>query len=129
VSNETNSPLTTWNSLAAPVEVGHLSAALCHYGNISYRIGAPAPTPRINDALGTVSVAGEVHRELQQHLGTHGIDLAKQPFQLGAWLHLDAISDTDAITRVESQDEFALARARFLLREVQRPPYVIPDQV
>jgi predicted dehydrogenase len=113
--------------LAATVEIGHLSASLCHYGNISYRVGDTAPTSRIDDALGAVPVAGEIHRELQQHLGIHEIDLTKQPFQLGAWLELDAAGDS--IVGVDSQDEHALERARFLLREVQRPPYVIPEQV
>jgi hypothetical protein len=113
--------------LAATVEIGHLSASLCHYGNISYRVGDNAPTSRIDDALGAVPVAGEIHRELQQHLGIHEIDLTKQPFRLGSWLELDAVGD--GIVGVDSQDEHALERARFLLREVQRPPYVIPEHV
>jgi predicted dehydrogenase len=113
--------------LAAPVEVGHLSASLCHYGNISYRVGDAAPGARINEALGAVPAAGEIYRELQQHLTVHEVDLAKHPFRLGSWLQLDAIGDS--ITAVDSQNESALERARFLLREVQRRPYVIPEQV
>jgi predicted dehydrogenase len=113
--------------LAAPVEAGHLSAALCHYGNISYRVGDAAPASRIAEALGALPAAGEIHRELQQHLQAHEVDLKKQPFRLGPWLELDAIGDS--ITAVASQNEAALDRARFLLREVQRPPYVIPEQV
>ena len=113
--------------LAAPVEAGHLSAALCHYGNISYRVGDAAPSSRIGDALGAIPVAGEIHRELEQHLGVHQVDLAKHPFRLGPWLQLDAVGDS--IVGVSSKNEYALERARFLLREVQRPPYVIPEQV
>ncbi len=113
--------------LAAPVEVGHLSAALCHYGNISYRVGDTAPSARIAETLGEFPAAQEIHRELQAHLGVHGVDLAKQPFRTGPWLQLDAIGDS--ITRVDSPREDALERARYLLRETQRPPYVIPDQV
>jgi predicted dehydrogenase len=113
--------------LAAPVETGHLSASLCHYGNISYRVGDPTPGARIADALGAFPAATEIHRELQAHLDVHGVDLNRHPFRLGPWLHLDAIGDS--ITRLDTQNETALDRARFLLRETQRPPYVIPEQV
>ncbi|WP_414662567.1 Gfo/Idh/MocA family protein [Horticoccus sp. 23ND18S-11] len=113
--------------LAAPVETGHISASLCHFGNISYRVGAPAATARIDETLGAFLAASEIHRELQTHLGVHGIDVAKQPFRLGPWLNLDAIGD--GITSLDTPDDTALARARFLLKETQRPPYVIPEQV
>ncbi|MEI6467063.1 MAG: Gfo/Idh/MocA family oxidoreductase [Verrucomicrobiota bacterium] len=113
--------------LAAPVETGHLSASLCHYGNISYRVGAPAPTKQIDESLGAFPAAGGIHRELQTHLGVHGIDLAQQPLRLGPWLNLDPVGDS--ITGLDTNHEPALERARFLLREIQRPPYTIPEQV
>jgi predicted dehydrogenase len=113
--------------LAAPVETGHLSASLCHFGNISYRAGETAPGSRIDEAIGAFPAAGEIHRELQAHLKVHGVDLAKHPFRLGPWMQLDAIGDN--ITAVDSRREGALEHARFLLRETQRPPYVIPEQV
>ncbi len=113
--------------LAAPVETGHLSAAVCHYGNIAYRVGAPAPAAKIDDVLGAFPAAGAIHKELQTHLGVHGIDLAKNPFRLGPWLNLDAIGDS--IVKAEGADEPALDRARWLLRETQRRPYAIPETV
>jgi predicted dehydrogenase len=113
--------------LAAPVATGHLSASLCHFGNISYRVGEPAPTRRIEEAVRDFPAAGEIHRELQTHLKVHEVDLAKQPFRLGPWLQLDGAGDQ--ITALDTKDEVALARARFLLKETQRPPYVIPDVV
>jgi predicted dehydrogenase len=113
--------------LAAPVETGHLSASLCHFGNISYRVGASAPTARIDEALGEFPAAGGIHRELQAHLDVHGVDLKQQPFRLGPWLQLDPSGDT--ITGLSTPAPNALERARFLLKETQRPPYVIPEQV
>jgi hypothetical protein len=113
--------------LAAPVETGHLSASLCHFGNISYRVGASAPVAAVDDALTPFPAAAGIHRELQTHLGVHGVDLAKNPFRLGPWLNLDAIGD--GITAVSPASEGTLEHARFLLKETQRPPYVIPDQV
>lgn len=113
--------------LAAPVETGHLSASLCHYGNISYRVGEPAPGAKIDETLGAFPAATAIHRELQAHLGAHAIDLARQPFRLGPWLQLDATGD--GISGVDTHREDTLAHARFLLKETQRPPYVIPDVV
>lgn len=114
-------------NLAAPVEVGHLSASLCHFGNISYRVGASAPTSAIDAAIGEFSAVAGIHRELQTHLGVHGIDLQQQPFRLGPWLTIDAIGD--GIAAVGSQNEGTLERARFHLKDTQRPPFVIPEQV
>ena len=113
--------------LAAPVETGHLSAALCHYGNISYRAGDAAAPAAVDATLDQFPAAGGIHRELQAHLGVHGVDLARQPFRLGPWLNLDAVGDS--ITSVSSSKEGALEYARFLLKETQRPPYAIPEKV
>ena len=113
--------------LAAPVETGHLSAALCHYGNISYRVGQPTADRGIEQALGQFPAAVGIHRELQAHLRVHGIETAKQPFRHGPWLQLDA--GGDQIAAVDTGGEPALEHARFLLRETQRPPYAIPEQV
>lgn len=111
--------------LAAPVEVGHASAAVCHYGNISYRLGKSAGAARVAKALEAIPAAAEIGRSLQQHLGMHGIDLEKQRFSLGPWLDLDHTGD--AIVAVESGFESRLPLAQHLLRETPRPPYVIPS--
>ena len=113
--------------LAAPVETGHLSASLCHYGNISYRVGESAAPAQVDAALGSFPAAQGIHRELQTHLGVHGIDLARRPFQLGPWLDLDASGD--GIAAVGTPRPGALEHARFLLKETQRAPYAIPDVV
>jgi predicted dehydrogenase len=113
--------------LAAPVTVGHVSASVCHYGNISLRVGRPADPAAIAKTLETIPAAAEVGRSMQEHLKVHGIDLAKQRLTLGPWLELDPAKDE--ITRVSSRNEASLARARYLVHEAQRPPYVIPEQV
>lgn len=113
--------------LAAPVTVGHVSAACCHYGNISLRVGKAGGSAKIARALEPIPAAAEIGHALQAHLGLHGVDLRKQPLTVGPWLEID--SATDAITRAEPANEASLGRARYLLRETQRPPYVIPEQV
>jgi hypothetical protein len=113
--------------LAAPTTIGHVSAALCHYGNISYRVGEPADPATIRTTLEPIPAAAEIGRSLQEHLKVHGVDLAQQRMTLGPWLEID--SATDNITKLSSGDEDALRRARYLLHEAQRPPFVIPEKV
>ena len=113
--------------LAAPATVGHVSAALCHYGNISLRVGEAAAPAAIARDLESIPAAAEMNRSMQEHLKVHGIDLTQQRLTLGPWLEIDPA--TDAITQLSSRDETALARARYLLHEAQRPPFVIPEKV
>lgn len=113
--------------LAAPAIAGHVTAAMCHYGNISLRVGEAADAATITRALEPISAATEIGRSVRQHLEVHGIDLAKRRLALGPWLEIDPA--TDDITRVSSRDETAHARARYLLHEAQRPPFVLPDKV
>lgn len=115
------------SELAAPVTIGHVSASICHYGNISLRIGKPADTSTITQALEAMPAAAKITDSLQKHLGVHGIDLDKQPLTLGDWLEVDGAQDT--VTSVGSGDQARLERARYLVHEAQRPPFVIPEQV
>jgi predicted dehydrogenase len=111
--------------LAASIETGHGSTALCHYGNISHRIGRPARWTEVQAAFEPVGPAREALDGLGQHLGAHGID--RDRLTLGPWLEL--ASKGDGIAGVGGGDENLLARARSLLEEPQRPPYLIPDSV
>jgi hypothetical protein len=113
--------------LAAPVETGHLSASLCHYGNISYRAGAPLAAAAAEKTMGDFPLAGALQRELYDHLRLHGVEPDKQPFRVGPWLNLDGSGD--GIASVSSGGPSTLEQARSLLRERQRPSYAIPDQV
>jgi predicted dehydrogenase len=113
--------------LAAPVETGHLSASLCHYGNISYRVGTPLAAAPAEKAMGDFPIAGALQRELHDHLRLHGVEPEKQPFRVGPWLKLDASGD--GIAAVDSGGPTTLEQARALLRERHRPAYAIPEQV
>ena len=109
--------------LAAPATLGHLAAATCHYGNISYRVGVPASGAAAESALGSFAVARGVLQELNQHVGLHGVDLARTPFTVGTSIHPDETGD--GIARVGATGD--LTTARYLLRETQRPPYGFGD--
>ena len=111
--------------LAASAATGHASASICHYGNISLRVGLPAAPDAVGTALASFPAAAAAAQSLQTHLGVHGVDLAAQPMALGPWLEIEAAGDT--ITAAGSPA--ALDRARQLLREPQRLTYAIPDTV
>ncbi len=113
--------------LAAPPETGHGSAGLCHFGNISMRVGAAASSAQIDHALGGMPAAAAMARGLQAHLGVHGVDLARTPLTLGPWMELERSGD--GIAKIEGDNPAQLERARYLVHETQRPPYVIPDVV
>jgi len=113
--------------LAAPVETGHLSASLCHYGNISYRVGAKVTHEHMVRAIAASPTALAIYDSQRKHLELHGVDLSRQPFRLGAWLEPDAAND--GIRSIATERESGLDDARFLLRETQRPPYIIPEVV
>jgi len=113
--------------LAAPVEVGHASAAMCHYGNISYRLGEAASPDKVTQTLEALPAVAAMNKSLQQHLAVNQIDMVKRPLRLGPWLELDQVGDS--INAIHQGTESQLAAARYLLRETPRPPYVIPDVV
>ena len=111
--------------LAAPIETGFGSTGLCHYGNISHRIGRPARWAEIQAALETVGPAREALDGFGQHLAAHGIDPDRERLTLGPWLQLEPRQD--GIAGVEGGDAALLAKARSLLQEPARPPYVLPE--
>lgn len=114
-------------ALAAPVEIGHLSAGLCHLANISYRVGAPANGQEISTALASTPTSAKICGELMTHLGVHGIDPKKRQVVLGPWMDVDLANDS--ISAVSSKRATALDHARYLLHEPQRAPFAIPEVV
>ena len=112
--------------LAAPIETGRVSTSTCLYGNVSYRLGAPATRAQAQDAVADLAPAVQVLDGLAAHLTAHGVDLAKPVITLGPWLEVDAgLSD---VTAVAGADRHRLEEARYLLKGAQRPPYVLREQ-
>jgi predicted dehydrogenase len=113
--------------LAAPIQVGHGSSSICHFGNISYRLGRAASPDQVRQSIQQFPQAVETLGRLKQHLAAHSVDIEKQPLTLGPWLEVDSAKET--VGAIAGGDDAALERARFLVKETQRPPFVIPDQV
>jgi predicted dehydrogenase len=68
---------------------GHLSAALAHMANISYRLGKTAGPGEIRERLQGDKRALELNDAFLEHLAANGIDTAKSPVRCGALLTFD----------------------------------------
>ncbi|HXJ59060.1 MAG TPA: Gfo/Idh/MocA family oxidoreductase [Verrucomicrobiae bacterium] len=107
------------SDLNADILEGHQSTALCHAGNISYRLGQAATPAEIQKQLSgskLSEIALETFERTRQHLVDNGLDTEKSPLRLGPLL------------QVQPEEERFLNRAdanAFLQREY-RKPFVLP---
>lgn len=72
-----------------PIEDGHLSSALCHLGNISYRLGTNAPFNKQTKSFGDDKEAVETFERMTQHLTDNGVNLTETNYRVGATLKID----------------------------------------
>ena len=102
--------------LNGDIEDGHLSSALCHLGNISYRLGETANVNEIATAVGSDEAKETLERTVR-HLTENEVDLGKTPMALGPKLTLDG-------------EKFKGSRAdeanKLVTREY-RKPFVVPE--
>ncbi len=78
--------------LNADILGGHLSAGLCHLGNISYLLGRKASTDEIAKQLQQRKLHDDSRDTLRrtcEHLKANNVDLAKTQLTLGPWLNFD----------------------------------------
>jgi hypothetical protein len=109
--------------LNAEIEKGHVSAALCHLGNISYRVGSAKPLGKSDDLVllgGNEAVSQTWHRT-KKHLEKNGVDLATTEYVLGRKLSIDPRQETFV---GEGADD-----ANRLLSRQYRKPFAVPDKI
>jgi len=107
--------------LTADILEGHLSSALCHMGNISYRLGAGKPPDQIAETIKGDKMHAECFGRFLEHIKANEADLAKTPIILGPWLDMDCEKEqfTGALA----------AKANELVTRRYREPFVVPDKV
>jgi predicted dehydrogenase len=103
------------DDLNAEVEVGHVSTAVCHTGNISLRVGQVASAAKQRAAVADVPVFAKMHERFVKHLEANDIDV--NAATLGPWLKVDPARECFA-----GHDA-----ANELVRGYYREPYVVPD--
>jgi predicted dehydrogenase len=109
------------SDLNADVLEGHLSSALCHMGNVSYRLGKEAARGAIVEHIQGQKDFGEAFERFQEHLLVNGVDVKQTPRMLGPWLTMDP--QTERFTGEFAQEANVLARGTY------REPFVVPEQV
>jgi len=110
--------------LRADVLEGHLSTALVHMANISYRLGTPHSPEEAREAIvDRGSEAAEALARCREHLAVNGVDWSKAKFVVGPWLEMDGRSERFV------GDAGIAARANQLARPPYRKPFVVPDEV
>jgi predicted dehydrogenase len=109
------------NELNAEILEGHQSTALCHAGNISWRLGREATIAEIREQLSQLQVEADVQETLDrtvEHLGDNKVNVESSPMKLGVVLRPHA--------ELEEFVDNADANA-FLTREY-RKPFVVPEE-
>ena len=79
--------------LNADIEEGHLSSALCHTGNISYKLGEKLGPGAIRERLQSNGAMIETLNRMVNHLESNGIDLNASRLSLGASLKMDTAKE------------------------------------
>jgi predicted dehydrogenase len=98
---------------------GHLSSALCHTGNISYRLGKKSTPDAVKEAIKADKGATETFERMAAHLAANGVDLEKTPATLGPVLQMDPKVEKF----IGNKDADAM-----LTREY-RAPFIVPERV
>ncbi|MGI8967311.1 MAG: Gfo/Idh/MocA family oxidoreductase [Limisphaerales bacterium] len=107
------------SDLNADILEGHLSSALCHTGNISYRTGQKEDPEKIKEAIKADKKTTETFERMATHLEANGVDLTKTKATLGTFLEMD--------TKAEKFTNNSAAN-KLLTREY-RKPFVVPEKV
>jgi predicted dehydrogenase len=81
-------------TLNGEINEGHLSSALCHLANISYRLGQPQPFSPEPAAFTGNAVAHEALERVKEHLTANNVNLASTQFRVGTLLNLDVAAET-----------------------------------
>ena len=115
------------SALSAPIREGHISSAVCHLGNLSYRLGEPVIAAACRQSIGNHAQAEETFDRLGKSLGGIGVDLAKTPFTLGPWLETNP--ETGEILGAGQGEPTKLTQARALAKGAHRSPYEMPKNL
>ena len=107
--------------LNADILQGHLSASLCHLGNISYYLGKQMPIAELETTLGGIKEPNEdllaTYGRVKKYLTDNKVDLAKTELALGPVLKVDPAKET-----ILGNDT-----AKAMLTRDYRKPFVVPE--
>jgi predicted dehydrogenase len=102
--------------LNADILEGHLSSALCHLGNISYRLGTSVMPSDARQEIGSSKETQETFERFADHLAENKVDLEQAKVTLGPKLTIDPKTET-----FPGND-----KANPMLTRQYRAPYIVP---
>jgi len=105
-------------ALAADILEGHLSSALCHLGNISYRLAKAMPFEKPKD-FGDDKIVGDSIMTMLENTRAIGVDPAKTTLWVGPKLKFDPKTEKFVDNPAANQ----------LLTRNYRAPFVVPEKV
>lgn len=107
------------SELHADIEQGHISSALCHTANISYRLGKTAEPDAIREQIKGDRDAVNTFNRMADHLQKNNVDLNKTKATLGRVLKMDVAQERF----IDSSDANAMIKREY------RKPFVVPENV
>jgi predicted dehydrogenase len=107
------------SDLNADILEGHLSSALCHLGNASYRLGVEQPFSKQMRAFGDDREAYETLLRMREHLEDNKVPLDSTLYRVGRRVTIDPVTETFV-------DD---SEANRLLTREYRKPFVVPEKV
>ncbi|MGA2662065.1 MAG: Gfo/Idh/MocA family oxidoreductase [Verrucomicrobiota bacterium] len=105
--------------LKADILEGHLSSALCHTGNISYRLGRTRAPEEIRETVKAQPGMAEALGRMEEHLAANQVDLHKTRATLGVLLKMDP----------KKERFIGASAANLSLTRDYRHPFVVPENV
>jgi predicted dehydrogenase len=108
--------------LHADIEEGHLSSALCHLGNVSYRLGEVVPGSEVQKRLESAKAKDEclaTFERFKTHLRDNQISADTTPLHFGALLAIDG--------KAESFTGSQSAKANTMLTREYRKGFEVPS--
>ena len=107
------------SDLHCPIVEGHISAALCHLANASYRLGKPHMFDAPVKTLGEQMELHEAFGRFQQHLADSVANVRDSSFQLGPKLAFNG----------QSENFGANEQANAMLTREYRQPFFVPARL
>lgn len=107
------------SDLNADIWQGHVSSALCHTGNISYRLGAGKKPEAVKEELDGDKLLREATERMFAHLEANGVSLDSAKVNIGPMLRMDP----------KTEKFYGNVEADALLTREYREPFVVPEHV
>ena len=105
--------------LHADIAVGHVSAGLCHLGNISYRLGKESEyDPKLSKVAGN-EFATDALTRMADHLKDHSIKFDGKNLRVGQKLEFDG----------KTERFVGDPAANAMLTRNYRKPFIVPEKV